>query len=128
MSRQLVPSQSTLDIVPVQGDLLPASRATRSVANLPTNEAILAQLPPVVTLLANSHLAIWSLILILGPMGLPLLWLSPKYSTASKIAWTLGMIFMTVVLPIALTIYCTQFLVSPVLDAMNDANVAGGAV
>ncbi|PQO44808.1 hypothetical protein C5Y93_17075 [Blastopirellula marina] len=75
----------------------------------------------------NSHAIIWAVILTFGPLGLPLIWLSPKYSIWSKSLVTLVTLGVTVVLPIAVTLYCAQFLVHPVLDAMQEANAAGGA-
>ncbi|RCS52898.1 hypothetical protein DTL42_08710 [Bremerella cremea] len=101
--------------------------AVSSPAPPPAPRTIDAGLPPAVQKIVNSHLVIWVVILSFGPLGLPLIWLSPKYALWSKILVSVLTIGVTIVLPIAITLYCTQFLVQPVLEAMQQANAAGGA-
>lgn len=102
---------------------LPAVRASA-----PAPRTVEAGLPPAVRTVVNSHVIIWTVILTFGPLGLPLIWLSPKYSIWMKFLVTAITLGVTVVLPIAVTLYCAQFLVHPVLDAMQEANAAGGAL
>ena len=102
--------------------------AVRASVTPPAPRTIDAGLPPAVRTVVNNHLIIWTVILTFGPLGLPLIWLSPKYSIWSKSLVTVITLGLTIVLPIAVTLYCAQFLVHPVLDAMQEANAAGGAL
>lgn len=102
--------------------------AVSSPSPPPAPVTIEAGLPPAVRAIVSSHVVIWTVILTFGPLGLPLIWLSPKYALWSKILVTVLTLGVTIVLPIAVTIYCSQFLIYPVLDAMHHANAAGGAI
>lgn len=63
-----------------------------------------------------------------GPLALPLIVVSPKLGVLSKVLITTATLFLTIVLPIALTIYFSHFAVLPALDAIRDANARGGAI
>ena len=102
--------------------------AVRPAPQLPVEHAIEGNLPPLVRTVVSSHAIIWTVILTFGPLGLPLIWLSPKYRLWSKLLTTFITLGVTIVLPIALTIYCTQYLIHPVLNAMENANASGGAL
>lgn len=102
--------------------------AVRSAPQVPAERVIEGGLPPVVLQVVSSHAIIWTVILTFGPLGLPLIWLSPKYSLWAKLLTTTITLGVTVVLPIAVTIYCTQYLVHPVFEAMQNANASGGAL
>lgn len=104
---------------------LPAASAEVAV---PAERTIDAGLPPSIRTAVRSHAFIWVVILSIGPLGLPLLWLSPKYPMWAKILISLATVFFTIILPIAITIYCGEFLVRGLLDAMEEANRAGGAI
>lgn len=97
-------------------------------ASVPAERTIDAGLPPSIRAAVRSHTIIWIVILSIGPLGLPLLWLSPKYPTWSKIAISLATLFFTVILPILVTIYCGEFLLRELLEVMEEANRAGGAI
>lgn len=68
------------------------------------------------------------LLLSFGPMALPLIVISPKLGVLTKIFVTVVTLGLTIVLPIALTIYFSHFAVLPALDAIRDANMRGGAI
>ncbi|UUO07068.1 hypothetical protein M4951_01855 [Blastopirellula sp. J2-11] len=68
------------------------------------------------------------LLLTLGPMALPLVVISPKLGVLTKVFLTVVTLGLTIVLPIALTIYFSHFAVMPALDAIRDANLRGGAI
>lgn len=106
----------------------PQLPAVGAEASLPAERTIDAGLPPSIRSAVRSHTIIWIVILSIGPLGLPLLWLSPKYPTWSKVLISLATVFFTVILPILVVIYCGEFLVRPVLDALEEANRSGGAI
>jgi len=58
------------------------------------------------------------LLLVAGPLGLPALWLSRRFSLAVKIATTALYTALTVALPIALVWYWCEAAVRPVVDAL----------
>jgi len=113
--------------LPIAVSHLPAVRPSTSLEELPSQRGMLHG-NATARLLLENHAIIWSVLLLMGPMGLPLLLLSPKYSVTAKVSISLAMVGVTVVLPIAATLYCTHFLVMPVLEAMETANASGGAV
>lgn len=77
--------------------------------------------------IVNSHLVLWVVLLSLGPLGLPLFWISPRYHLWSKLLITVMTLGLTIVFPIALTLYFSDFAMQPLLKAIQDANQAGGA-
>lgn len=106
----------------------PQLPAVAPEAPVPAERTIDAGLPPRIRTAVRSHAIIWIVILSIGPLGLPLLWLSPKYPAWSKILISLATVFLTVILPILVYIYCAEFLVHGLLDALEEANRAGGAI
>jgi len=106
----------------------PQLPATTPEAPVPAPQTIDAGLPPSIRSAVRSHTIIWVVILSIGPLGLPLLWLSPKYPTWSKVLISLATIFFTIILPIMVVIYCGEFLVRELQQAMEEANRAGGAI
>ncbi|EAQ79057.1 hypothetical protein DSM3645_13875 [Blastopirellula marina DSM 3645] len=68
------------------------------------------------------------LLLTFGPMALPLVVISPKLSVLCKVFLSVVTLGLTIVLPIALTIYFSHFAVMPALDAIREANMRGGAI
>ncbi|WP_207394778.1 hypothetical protein [Bremerella alba] len=106
----------------------PQLPAVSAEAALPSERVIEGGLPHSIRSAARSHTIIWIVILSIGPLGLPLLWVSPKYPTWSKVLISLATVFFTIILPILVVIYCGEFLVRPVLDALEEANRSGGAI
>jgi len=58
------------------------------------------------------------LLLVAGPLGLPALWLSRRFSLAVKIATTALYATLTVAVPIGLVWYWCETAVRPVVDAL----------
>ncbi len=106
----------------------PQLPAVQTETQFPANQVIESGLPPAIRTAVRSHVIIWTVILSIGPLGLPLLWLSPKYSIWMKVLISFLTLFFTIILPIAVTIYCGEFLVRSIVDAMEQANSAGGAL
>ncbi|MCA9099593.1 MAG: hypothetical protein R3C10_21610 [Pirellulales bacterium] len=68
---------------------------------------------------ADNRLFVVGVLLVVGPLGLPLIWVSRRLSLGAKIAWTVVFVLFTVVLPIALVWYCCDVLLQPLLDAFE---------
>lgn len=106
----------------------PQLPAVAPEAPVPAERTIDAGLPPSIRSAVRSHTIIWIVILSIGPLGLPLLWLSPKYPGWAKILISLATVFFTVILPVLVTIYCGEYLMRELLNALEEANRAGGAI
>ena len=73
---------------------------------------------PAQTLL-GSRLAVIGILACVGPIGLPLLWFSHRFSRRTKIITTVIFFVLTIVLPIAVTYYCVEIALRPLLDALS---------
>lgn len=58
------------------------------------------------------------LVLVAGPVGLPALWFSRRFSRGVKIAATVFYALMTAVLPLAVVWYWCELAVRPLVDAL----------
>jgi hypothetical protein len=94
------------------------------VEDSPATGEQLGPLPRIV----NNHVVLWVVLLSLGPLALPLFWISPRYRLWSKLLITLLTLGLTIVFPIAMTIYFSDIALRPLLNAIQDANQAGGAL
>ena len=131
----------TIDDESTQGGVITATVIPEAVDQI-SGELILAESvepttlattpPPVIAVVAprpaearllNSHAIVWAILLVLGPLGLPALWMSPRYSKTAKVLWTAVLLIGTVVLPIAMTWYWLDTAMQPLLDAFNKAGV-----
>ena len=66
--------------------------------------------------LLESRVAVIGILLVAGPLGLPFLWLSGRFSRPTKIISTVAYFGLTVVAPIAVTWYWLDIAVRPLLD------------
>jgi hypothetical protein len=64
----------------------------------------------------ENRAAVIAIILVAGPLGLPCLWFSGRFSRATKIIATIVYFALTVVAPIAITWYWLDVAVRPLLD------------
>ena len=68
-----------------------------------------------------SRVTVIALLLFAGPIGLLPLWFSPRFSRVAKIAWTAFFVSMSIILPIALTLYWCTVALRPLVDAFAAA-------
>ncbi len=73
---------------------------------------------PLAGVLENRLLVI-AIVLCAGPMGLPALWFSPRFSPRTKILTTIGYLLVTAILPLALAWYFLEVAVRPVVDVLG---------
>jgi hypothetical protein len=64
----------------------------------------------------ESRAAVVGLLVVVGPLGLPFLWFSGRFSRPTKIITTIAYFGLTVVAPIAVTWYWLDVAVRPLLD------------
>ncbi len=79
-------------------------------------------LPPKKSAFGNIELspaALLMLALTLGPLGLPIFWQSKKYSVSTKWLISLGVVGVTLVLPLAIILYWLHFALQPLVDVFG---------
>ena len=79
------------------------------------------QIDPRVLAWLNHRGVVAAILLVCGPLGLPALWFSPRFSKTSKIVISVLLFAATVVAPLALSWYWLDVAVRPVLDALTSA-------
>ena len=67
----------------------------------------------------NNRWYVAVVIALIGPLGLPALWFSPRFSKRTKIVGTLIFVVMTTVVPLAVAWYFLEHRVRPVVDALG---------
>ena len=73
----------------------------------------------------DNRLFVIAILLCAGPIGLPALWFSHRFSRRSKIIVTAGYFLFTVILPLAIAWYFLDVALRPVVDALGEL---GGGV
>jgi hypothetical protein len=74
-------------------------------------------MPPMIDQALNNRAIVFAILLIAGPMGLPALWFSRRFSKPTKIVTTLAYVVGTVLLPIAAIYYYLEFSLLPLVNA-----------
>lgn len=67
----------------------------------------------------NNRLYVGIVIALIGPLGLPALWFSPRFSQRTKVILTTIFVVLTTVVPLAITWYFLDYSMRPLLDAIN---------
>ena len=92
------------------------SRKSGTLAN--HNQQLPSQLDTVQTVL-NNRLYVGILIALIGPLGLPALWFSPRFSKQTKIVLTAIFVVLTTVVPLAIAWYFLDYSMRPLLEVFN---------
>ena len=95
--------------------------ALAAAAEVPPPAAAIALNPAISRWLSN-RLVVVSLLAIAGPLGLPALWLSPRFSRTAKILTTALFLFVTVVFPLALAYYWLEIALRPLVDVFGEVH------
>ncbi len=74
--------------------------------------------------LLDNRLFVVTLLLIVGPLGLPALWFNRRFSSLTKIFTTVVYFLLTAVLPLALAWYWLEIAVRPLVDSFSEVNGA----
>ena len=67
----------------------------------------------------NNRLAVIGIIALIGPLGLPALWFSRRFSKPTKIITTTAYLLMTIVLPFAAASYWLDYSLRPLLEVFG---------
>ena len=113
IARPICQAYDLVEATPV--DALPASDSPAS----PTTLTI--QIDPRVLAWLNHRGIVVVILLTCGPLGLPALWFSPRFSKTTKIIISVLLFAATVIAPLALSWYWLDVAVRPVLDALTSA-------
>jgi hypothetical protein len=121
---ELITSDSTLQ----DASSAPAPAAVEivdSVAGMPVREDDShLPYPPTISAQLNwldNRWAVLGLLLTTGPIGLPALWLSRKFTRGVKIFVTLLFLLVTVALPLGLMWYWCSIAIAPLVDMFHDS-------
>ncbi len=86
--------------------------------NLQPNQAIVTLSPGVQKVLNNRWL-IGLMLAVVGPVGLPALWFSERFSPTTKVVVSILFLAGTILIPIGIALYWLEFSVRPLVDVMN---------
>jgi len=75
--------------------------------------------PTAIDTVLNNRLYVGLVIATIGPLGLPALWFSPRFSKSSKVLWTVIFFLLTAIIPLAAIWYFLQHSMNPVVDALS---------
>ena len=72
-----------------------------------------------VQVILNNRLYVGIVIALIGPLGLPALWFSPRFSNQTKLLLTLFFVVITAVVPLAIAWYFLDYSVRPLVEALS---------
>jgi len=112
-----------------QASFAPASQnelagSNRAVVN---HEQQLSHPASTLKTILNNRFYVCAVIALIGPLGLPALWFSPRFSNRSKVVTTIIYFLLTTVVPLAVTWYFLDYAIRPISDVLIDVN-AGSSV
>ncbi len=113
MQGKLLPALAEEELVPLQSAI-----SVEPIASHP----VPAQMPSTFALVLNHRMILFTILLVFGPLGLPLIWMSPRFSVWMKLLVTTTTIGITIIFPIAMTLYWADYALQPLLEAMQTAN------
>lgn len=70
-----------------------------------------------ITSLLNNRFAVVGIIALIGPLGLPALWFSPRFSKTTKTVTTISYVVLTTVVPIVAAWYWLDYSLRPLVEA-----------
>jgi len=93
-----------------------ANSPTTAIAN--PNQQVSSPAGTIQTIL-NNRWYVGMVIALIGPLGLPALWFSPRFSKPTKVVGTLIFVVMTTVVPLAVAWYFLDYRIRPLVDALG---------
>ena len=73
----------------------------------------------VVQTVLNNRLYVGMVIALIGPLGLPALWFSPRFSNRTKIVLTSIFVVLTTIVPLVIAWYFLDYSMRPLLEVFN---------
>lgn len=97
--------------------------SSRAIESTGRPAMLSAELDPAFVRLLGNRLVVVGLLAVAGPLGLPALWLSRRFSKPTKIATTVVFFLATVVAPLALAYYWLEVALRPLVDVFDKAKL-----
>ena len=89
------------------------------VAPEPATVVVYSDGLPTINALLNNRLAVVAMIALIGPLGLPALWFSPRFGKRTKFITTSTYVLLTTVVPIAIAWYWLEYSLRPLVDVFG---------
>jgi hypothetical protein len=89
------------------------------VAAAPPNAILANDGAPAIKAFLKNRLAVVGMIALIGPLGLPALWFSPRFTTRTKVITTSAYVLMTTVVPLAVAWYWLDYSLRPLVDVFG---------
>ncbi len=83
----------------------------------------LVQLDPTLARVLNNRLIVIAILSVAGPIGLPALWLSRRFSRPTKVITTVLFLLLTIGFPLAMVYYWCEVALRPLVDAFAGAGM-----
>lgn len=74
---------------------------------------------PTINALVNNRLAVIGVIALIGPLGLPALWFSPRFAKRTKITITSTYVLLTTIVPLVIAWYWLDYSLRPLVEAFG---------
>ena len=103
----------------VVGEALVVAPNQGRLAEMPANDLTTAA-----GALLNNRTFVIAMLVFVGPLGLPLLWFSPRFSKTTKIVTSVAYFLFTIVFPLAMAWYWLDVALGPLLDVFVQSNGA----
>ncbi len=102
------------------GDVVTAERAIGSVGHGNQTPVALNRHPStLITDVLSKRWMVIGIIALIGPMGLPALWFSPRFSRITKIVATALYVLLSAAIPILLVWYFLDYSMQPLVDVFR---------
>lgn len=97
-------------------------REGRELSVAPNRDSVVQiAINPTLRKLLDNRWVVYGLLATVGPMGLPALWFSRRFSPGVKITLTILFFVLTVLLPLAVSWYFLDVYLRPLTDALGPA-------
>lgn len=111
-------SAPPLPLTVVDAEMVSAPGDT-SVLAAPHSTVVVTTERSSIRVVLENRFYVMAILLCAGPIGLPALWFSHRFSRRCKIITTTAYFLVTVVLPIAVLWYCLDVAVRPLVDVLG---------
>lgn len=81
------------------------------------------EVDPAIGRLLNNRLLVVGLLAVTGPVGLPALWFSRRFSRPTKVITTVLLFGVSVVFPLLMAFYWLNVALRPLVDAFSQARL-----
>jgi len=101
------------------GEVIAQDGSSSSGSAVATRGQVLSSSAGAIQTVLNNRWYVGLVIALIGPLGLPALWFSPRFNKTTKIIGTLFFVVMTTVVPLAVALYFLEYRLRPLVDALG---------